>query len=225
MKRIKLPDLATFISPFLSAELSPPATAQWRAKRRVAKALRRLINAMMSSTPDAKVLDAIAADLDKGTQALKKSPRHYGIRDFVVEGSHGNAGEINHEVNAVGGWSNPLSPGLHMWIEGNKAYGEVSFSWAYEGPPACVHGGYIAAVLDQFLGMAHMAMGQPGVTGMLEIHYHRPVPLNTKIKLSADIAPAKGRKTRVKGEMRVGGKLMATGEGLFIRPRRIAKKY
>lgn len=224
MSKIKLPNLSSFISPFLSSELSPPATAQWRAKRRMAKSLRHFIDAMMSSTPDAQVLDDMAAALDKGTATLKQSPRYHGIRDIVTQGSHGNVGEINHEVNAVGGWSNPLSPGLHMWIDGDKAYGEVTFGWAYEGPPACVHGGFIAAVLDQFLGMAHMAMGQPGVTGKLDIHYHRPTPLNKKIVLSADISPADGRKTRVKGEMRVDDQLTASGEGLFIRPKAVAEK-
>ena len=91
------------------------------------------------------------------------------------------------------------SPRLNMWIDGNKAFGTVRCGYAYEGPPGHIHGGFVAAILDQFLGMAQLAGGMPGMTGSLEIRYLRPTPLNTELSLEAAVEPAGGRKTRVKG--------------------------
>lgn len=208
-----------FISPFISAELSPPSSAQWRAKRRVVNALRNFHDVLITSTPEEDQLDSIADYLEQQTTTLERAPRLYGIRSFTKSKKHGSVGEINHEINAVGGWSNPLSPGLNMWLEDQLAFGEVCFGWAYEGPPGFVHGGFIAAVFDQFLGMAHLAQGKPGMTGTLDVHYHRPTPLNTEIQLRGEITPAGGRKTIVNGEMLVDNTLTASAKGLFIRPR------
>ena len=163
--------------------------------------------------------DKAALKLEDQADIFARSPRLYGLRDFVADGSHGGHGEINHELNAVGGWSNPLSPGLNMWIDGDKAFGTVRCGYAYEGPPGHVHGGFVAAILDQFLGMAQLAGGLPGMTGSLEIRYLKPTPLNTDLSLEATVEPAGGRKTRVKGEIRNGDTITATAEGLFIRPK------
>ncbi len=211
--------LEAVFNPFASEEVSEPFSDHWEAKRRVAQAIRDLTDTLVTSTPPDEQLHEIASALEQQAATLGDSERLYGLRAFVSDGNHGGHGEINHELNAVGGWSNPLSPGMNMWIEGDKAYGTVRCGYAYEGPPGHIHGGFVAAILDQFLGMAQLAGGLPGMTGSLEVRYLKPTPLNTDLQLEATIEPAGGRKTRVKGEIRNGDTVTATGEGLFIRPR------
>lgn len=218
--------LDLFFNPFASEEVTGPYSDHWEAKRRVARALRGLTEALVTSTPPTADLGRIAQNLEQQLAAFADHPRLYGLRAHVAEGEHGGHGELNHELNAVGGWSNPLSPGLNMWIEGDRAYGRVRCGYAYEGPPGHIHGGFIAAILDQFLGMAQLAGGIPGMTGTLKVRYLQPTPLNTDLDLVAKVELLEGRKTRVIGEIRNGDSVTAIGEGLFIRPKSmLAKPY
>ncbi len=72
-------------------------------------------------------------------------------------------------------------------MEGDKAYGTVNCGYAYEGPPGHIHGGHVAAIFDQFLGMAQLVGKNPGMTGTLTMRYLRPTPLNTDLDLEADV--------------------------------------
>jgi hypothetical protein len=217
MSRFTLVD--SDFNPFATEEISPARSREWEAKRQLAQAIRDLTEALVSSTPDSDTLASIAGALDEHTKALESTPRLYGIKGFAMDGGHGGYGEVNHELNAIAGYSNPLSPGLNMWIDGDDAFGTVTCGTAYEGPPGCVHGGFIAAIFDQFLGMAQHAAGQPGMTGTLNIRYHAPTPLRQELKLSAQIEAMGSRKTRVKGDISANGKVTATAEALFICPR------
>ena len=48
-----------------------------------------------------------------------------------------------------------------------RSPGVVTFGDAYEGPPGCVHGGFIAASFDEMLGFVAGATGKPGMTARL----------------------------------------------------------
>ncbi|MBM68416.1 MAG: thioesterase [Haliea sp.] len=207
-------------SPFASEEVSPPFSPHWEAKRRAAEALRALTETLVTSDADTEGLNALAQRLERESAALGAQPRLYGLEAFIADGKHGGHGEVNHELNALGGWSNPLSPALNMWLKGREAFGTVRCGYAYEGPPGFIHGGFIAAIFDQFLGMAQLAGNNPGMTGTLTVRYHRPTPLNTDLSLRATLQGSTGRKTVVTGEMLMAGEVTASCEGLFIRPQK-----
>lgn len=207
-------------NPFASEEVSPAHSSQWEAKRRMARAARELAERLVTTAAPEALLDQITAELERLNATLGDAPRCNGTLAFLKTGDHGGYGEINHELNAIGGQSNPLAPGLNMWLEGNGARGTVNCGYAYEGPPGCVHGGFVAAIFDQFLGMAQLAGGQPGMTGSLTVRYHRPTPLNTDLTLSATLGEVAGRKTTISGEIRAGDTVTATAEGLFVVPRK-----
>jgi hypothetical protein len=209
----------TLFNPFASDDISPPFSEHWEAKRRVAQALRELTEVLVTSTPTVEDMNAIAGNLERQAREFAEAPRLYGQMEFQADGHHGKRGEVNHELNAVAGWSNPLSPGLNMWLEGERAFGTVTLGWAYEGPPRHVHGGFVAAIFDQFMGMAQMVGKQPGMTGRLSVRYHRPTPLNVELDLEAWMESVEGRKTLMSAEMRAHGEVTATCEALFIRPR------
>ncbi|MCB1689209.1 MAG: PaaI family thioesterase, partial [Halioglobus sp.] len=123
------------------------------------------------------------------------------------------------ELNPLAGWSNPIAPPVNNWIEGDLALGTCQCGWAYEGPPGSVHGGFVAAIFDQFLGMAQVLGGQPGMTGYLHVNYHQRTPLNSELKLEARLVKVEGRKTIMRGEMYAHGVMTASAEGLFVEPR------
>ncbi|MBN7797951.1 PaaI family thioesterase [Parahaliea mediterranea] len=211
---------AGLFNPFASEEVAPPNSSHWEAKRRLAEAVRQLNDLLVSTVASDAELAQASAQVEALNRTLADTPRLHGTLAYLKSGEHGHYGEINHELNAVGGQSNPLAPGLNMWLDGNRAYGTVRCGLAYEGPPGFVHGGFVAAIFDQFLGMAQVAGGQPGMTGTLTVRYLRPTPLNTELKLSAQLSRAEDRKTLVSGELRAGGEITATAEGLFVRPSR-----
>jgi hypothetical protein len=204
--------------PFATEEITPAISGEWEAKRRVAAALRELNQVLVSSTPPVEELHALASRLEATARDFAAQPRIFGRLAFVEARSHGNFRQLAHELNPLSGMSNPLAPPLNIWIEGDVAHGRALLSWAYEGPPESVHGGYVAALFDQFMGMAQAIGGQPGMTGTLTIRYHRRTPLNTLLVLTGRVERIEGRKTIVHAEMRAGELLTAECSGIFVRP-------
>ena len=205
-------------NPFESDEITPAYSEHWAAKRRVAQALRELTEVLVTSTPAIEDMNDIAERLELQARQFAHTPRRYGLMEFMADGNHGAHGEINHELNAVAGMSNPLSPGLNMWFEDGVALGTVRCGYAYEGPPNHVHGGFVAAIFDQFMGMAQLMGKAPGMTGTLKVRYLRPTPLNIKLELRAELQKVDGRKTLMAATMYAEDQLTATCEALFVRP-------
>jgi acyl-coenzyme A thioesterase PaaI-like protein len=134
----------------------------------------------------------------------------YGLDSF---------GKVGTELDPFRGESNPVSLPSRCWIEDDKAFATYRAHWAYEGPPGRMHGGYVAAIFDNFLGMAQVMDGKPGMTGTLKVNYHRATPLNTELSLEAEIVKAEGRTKVLRGVMMANGERTATCEGLFIQPK------
>lgn len=206
-------------NPFASEEITPPFNDEWVAKRRVADAIKQLTEALVTSSPSIAEMQTIASKLEATTADFRQSPRIFGRRTWAETGAHGSYGQISHELNPLAGWSNPIAPPLNSWIEGDRAYATCECGWVYEGPPGSVHGGMVAAIFDQFLGMAQLLGGQPGMTGYLHMNYHNRTPLNTELKLEGWLIKVEGRKTLMRGEMFADGVMTSSCEGLFVQPR------
>ena len=56
-------------------------------------------------------------------------------------------------------------------LDAKLVRGEVEFGPAFEGAPGIVHGGFVAALLDEALGMATIFSGGPGMTGELTTRF------------------------------------------------------
>ncbi len=96
------------------------------------------------------------------------------------------------------------------------AIGTVCFGAAYEGPPGCVHGGFIAAAFDEVLGVAQSLSGNPGMTVNLAIDYRSPTPLSQPLEFRGRIKQVEGRKIFTIGTLHHGDTLCAEASGLFI---------
>lgn len=94
--------------------------------------------------------------------------------------------------------------------------GTVTYGDAYEGPPGCLHGGFIAAGFDDVLGFAQSLSGTPGMTGRLTVSYRSPTPLHEPVRYVATLDHVDGRKIYAVATLRHGDRLCAEAEGLFI---------
>lgn len=211
--------MAIHNNPFASEEITAPYSAEWEAKRSVADAIKKLSEVLVTSSPSVDEMHKIAEKLNTTAEDFRNSPRIYGRSRWAESGEHGSFGQISHELNPLAGLSNPIAPPVNHWIDGDLAFATCECGWAYEGPPGSVHGGIVAAIFDQFLGMAQIIGGQPGMTAYLNMSYHNRTPLNTELKLEGKLLRIEGRKTFMRGEMFADGTMTASCEGLFVQPR------
>ena len=85
-----------------------------------------------------------------------------------------------------------------------------------EGPPGHAHGGSVAAVLDEVLGLAAWAAGYPIVVGNLNVSFRNLLPLEKVVTVDSRVVSAEGRKVMIHGRIFCGETLFAEGECLCI---------
>ena len=183
--------------------------------RRLADAARLMIERLVATDAPDHVIAAVTADLQAAAARLEGYSRRslYGFAELANAG--GEPGAMFDHSPFIG-TANPLAPPMSLEMVDRRVLGRVVFGSAYEGPPGCVHGGYIAGVFDELLGATQSLSGSPGMTGTLSIRYQQPTPLHTELRLEATLDRVEGRKIFTKGAMFAGDVLTATGEGLFI---------
>jgi len=196
------------------------ATAEPSARRvelhRTSNALRTIIHRLHGSTAEAVELAGVADQLE--TLALRLDKLTLGSM-YEGFGESPLAGDDPHaffDHSPMLGRANPLAPPIELWADGNIMRGRATFGAAYEGPPGCVHGGYVAAAFDEVLGSTQSLGGRPGMTGRLTIHYRSPTPLREELMFEARVTEVEGRKTLTYGTLHAGDRLCAEAEGLFI---------
>jgi acyl-coenzyme A thioesterase PaaI-like protein len=81
---------------------------------------------------------------------------------------------------------NPCFPEYEIRVERERAYGSVSFPPNYEGPPGCVHGGFLAVFFDCIIQHHNCEFGVAGKTTTLKVEYLRPAPLLTSLRFEIE---------------------------------------
>lgn len=203
----------TFQSVWLGA--GDEVSSTWAERRRLAKAMREVIDRLTTSDAPEAELRAAADGLERYAARLATHPRRtvpYGY------GESANSGDVAafFDYSPMIGLSNPLAPPIRLEVDGNAVRGHVRFGTAYEGPPGHVHGGFVAAAFDEVLGFVQSTTGNPGMTGTLTIRYRKPTPLNTDLRFEASVQRVEGRKIFAEGRLYVGDTLTAEADGIFI---------
>jgi acyl-coenzyme A thioesterase PaaI-like protein len=190
-------------------------TGTWAERRRLAKAMRDVIERLTTSDAPETELRAAAEGLERYAARLATHPRRNVPLGY---GESANAGDVAafFDYSPMIGLSNPLAPPIVLSAEGTTVHGRVRFGSAYEGPPGCVHGGFVAAAFDEVLGFVQSTTGNPGMTGSLTIRYRKPTPLNTDLRFEATVERVEGRKIFAEGRLYAGDVLTADAAGLFI---------
>jgi len=203
----------SFLSHWQAA--SQPAEGAWAQKRRLATAMRRVIDRLVTSDAPEQELERAAERLERYADHLETLPQGRPYSGFAEAANAGSVGAF-FDASPIIGLANPLAPPLRLASREGVIRGDVHFGAAYEGPPGCVHGGWIAAVFDEFLGFVMAATGNPGMTGTLEVIYRSPTPLDTDLRFEAGEWRREGRKTIATGRLYANERLCAEAEGIFI---------
>lgn len=96
-------------------------------------------------------------------------------------------------------------------------HAQVWFGPQTEGPPESVHGGAIAAVLDEAMGAVCWMNGHPVVGARITISYTHMTPLGFSGHVASWIERIDRRKIFIKSRLTAGdGTVHAEGEALFI---------
>lgn len=97
-------------------------------------------------------------------------------------------------------------------------YACVWFGPGSEGPPASVHGGAIAAVLDEAMGAACWMNGHPVVGARITINYRQLTPVGFAGRVESWIDRIEGRKIFLASHLTdAAGTVFAHGEALFVK--------
>jgi acyl-coenzyme A thioesterase PaaI-like protein len=192
------------------------AAGAWEQKRRLASAMRLVMERLVPSNAPEDELRRAAEGLERYAEALKAHPRLKHFHGFAESANAGDVGAFFDQSPLIG-LANPLAPPITIGrLDERRAVASVVFGSAYEGAPGCVHGGFVAAAFDEVLGYVQSLSRSPGMTGTLTIRYRKPTPLHTELIFEGELLRVEGRKIFTAGRVLAGDLLTAEAEGLFI---------
>jgi uncharacterized protein (TIGR00369 family) len=103
----------------------------------------------------------------------------------------------------VCGRENPAGLKMDFFtVEPGRSRAEISIPTDYEGYPGIVHGGIVAAILDETGGRAYM--DDPNkfmVTAQLNVRYRKPVPSESKLVVIGIAGERRGRVLQAHSEI------------------------
>jgi len=188
----------------------------WDQKRRLASALRLVIERVVPSDAPVEELSRAADALEQYAEQLKQHPRLQRRMGYPESANSGDVLAFFDQSPLIG-LANPLAPPISLFVTGeDTVLGEVTFASAYEGPPGHVHGGFVAAAFDEVLGFVQSLGGSPGMTGTLGIRYRRPTPLHQRLHFDVELVRSEGRKIFTEGRVTAGDMVCAEADATLI---------
>lgn len=182
-------------------------------REQLAAATRDLLDAVLSVETDeaaltgaARATEAVVADLRAGGRS-------------VASWASGRRERNHADYLPRSPLFGTVHPGAGRWtwdIQDGRLVAHGTLGVAFEGPPGYVHGGQVALMFDEALGVANVAGGHAGMTARLSIRYRRPTPLRTELRLEAWTVGRQGRRITTVGTLHEGETLCAEAEGLFV---------
>ena len=120
----------------------------------------------------------------------------------------------------VCGLENRLGLKLRFFQTGpSEATVETTISEEYQGYPGVVHGGIVAAILDEVTGRSLMGNNPPRFmyTARLEVRYRNHVPVGEPIRIVGKAVKIKRQTAQAVGEIYdQDGNLLAEAEALLV---------
>jgi acyl-coenzyme A thioesterase PaaI-like protein len=110
----------------------------------------------------------------------------------------------NSDFCFVCGRKNPSGLYMSFFDNGeNEVFSEYAVSEVYQGYPGIVHGGVVAAMLDEVVARVSM-IGDPHhfmMSVKMEVKYRYPVPTETPLYLIGKVVRMRGRLGKAVGEI------------------------
>lgn len=195
---------------------------RWKQRRLVADSLRGLKQLALRGDLDEDALARMNGEL-AGTLGQFQGAASIGGRAHYMA-RHGLSGPRNRlalEMSGVVGRSNAAALPMRFFRnEAGQFSAEVHPDDSHEGPPGGLHGGLVAALFDEFLGIAQDELpSPPGLTGTLSVRYLKLTPINQPLCFTLSSFEETGRKRLLKGVLSAGECETALCDALFIQPR------
>jgi uncharacterized protein (TIGR00369 family) len=105
--------------------------------------------------------------------------------------------------------TNPIGLHVRFTVEGDRVIGEFTPTELHVGFHGIVHGGILAAVLDDALAAIGYHQGEPTVTARLAVRYRRPARPGEMLRVEAV-------ETGRRGALRQGTAVLRTADGTVI---------
>lgn len=186
------------------------------ARAQLADATRTIIDELMRSSAADADFEQVSAMVVQAAELLRNQAhdrRYEGVAEASLAGIQENFISFSPFIGEL----NPLAPPIKVrFDDDNNVVGTCTYGAAYEGPPGCLHGGFIAAGFDEVLGFAQAFSGHPGMTGNLNISYRSPTPLFQEVRFVGRLDRIDGRKIYASATLSAGDRLCAEAQGLFI---------
>ncbi|HET7309743.1 MAG TPA: PaaI family thioesterase [Mycobacteriales bacterium] len=180
----------------------------------LAQAVRQLMQASVLTAVDDETRRDLAAQVDALTKQLAAQSRETMPWPDPESMRRGD-----RPYSPVIGAANPIAPPMTVrTLDDGSVVGEATMRPIHEGPPAVVHGGWVATLLDQLLGHANAAAGVGGFTAELTVRYRRPTPYDVPLTVRARTDKVDGRRVHASGEIVADGVVTAEASGLFLMP-------
>lgn len=101
--------------------------------------------------------------------------------------------------------------------DAGTVWARAVFGPGAEGPPGHVHGGALAALLDEAMGMAALATGRIVVAARIEVDFRTLVPLGAVVTVELVAAAGERTKVPVRATLRLtDGRTATEATGLFV---------
>ncbi len=104
----------------------------------------------------------------------------------------------------VCGLENPVGLRLAFYDTGpGEVTAHITVAERYQGYPGVVHGGIVAAMLDEVVGRAAMEgdIWRFMLTAKLELRYRKPIPIGQPLRLVGRLLKRRGRLATTHGEI------------------------
>ena len=122
-----------------------------------------------------------------------------------------------HHANCLGcGTENPAGLGMRMERDGDRVRGSVELDGRHQGAPGYAHGGAVATILDDALGMLLFVLRRPAVTARIEVDFRLPAYLGRPFEVEAWVDRVEGRKLWMVAALRDAGETIAEARSLFL---------
>ena len=189
-------------------------------RRRLAAALRLLSVEGVNSDGPKEVYAEAAEMLEEVVKGLRKEPRRmrrvgfrqgkdgFGKREF-------DFGMV--DLSPVSGLANPLAPPLRVQRnEEKRATGTVVYPGSVRTGTGWVHHGYVAASVDEVFGAVLAWMGQPIMTGILDVRFLRPCPVEEEVRIDGWVRRESGGVVFTEARVEVAEGLVAEAHAVFF---------
>lgn len=156
-----------------------------------AELLRRVSGLLLAMEGDDDAVAGLIADLRR-TEAALADRVPLGPEPRVGPAVDGDGRAYLDHARDIGAY-NPAFPEYELAVDGQRASGTVTFPVVFEGPPAIVHGGFLAVFFDCVVQHHNCDVGVAGKTTSLSLRFKRPTPIDTALTFTIDRRAEDGR--------------------------------